>query len=193
MNPTIRTAPSRPSPQSTPWPSCVSDRYLHFTRKLELPCAKRGAGMILDKKWPRYSCTPTPTPGSRDSTGSPRTRRHRTCTHRCSPQSHQSSNTHLIPSDDGIQFKIPKNRRPGLAIAELTAPPPSRQNGHSEGFGPRRGHALHGSKRFRDFSALRSPILDGDPFCTCKVSTVGPATRRANWKCIFPYIITNKI
>ena len=49
MNPTIRTAPSRPSPQSTPWPSCVSDRYLLFTRKLELPCAKRGAGMILDR------------------------------------------------------------------------------------------------------------------------------------------------
>ena len=49
MDATIGTAPSRPSPQSTPWPSCVSDRYLHFTRKLELPCAKRGAGMILDR------------------------------------------------------------------------------------------------------------------------------------------------
>ena len=42
----------------------------------------------------------------------------------------------------------PKNAHPGFAIAELTALPPSRQNGHPERFGPRPGHALDGRQQF---------------------------------------------
>ena len=42
----------------------------------------------------------------------------------------------------------------------------------------------NGSEHFRDFSIPKSPILDGDPFRLCMVSTVGPAARRANSKCI---------
>ena len=41
-----------------------------------------------------------------------------------------------------------KDKHPGLAIAELTAPPPRRQNGHSERFGSRPGHALDGKRQY---------------------------------------------
>ena len=80
---------------------------------------------------------------------------------------------------------ITKMDTPGFAIAKLTPPPPRRQNGHSERFGSRPGHALDGKRQYPCvFKRQNRPSSIATPFRHCKVSTVVPAARRANSKCI---------